>query len=365
MKNVFLKILIGIVVGIVVFIITTGNIPVLFQKLFYITNNNDKDQTPYITFMAEKAQVLELDTPFHLNLSYSLNNEEWKEFKNRESITFGGKYGNIKLRGKNPNGTANDRFYSTIIFRNNVNVSCIGDIRTLIDYENYQTVKTDKVSFHRLFYECYQLVSAPDLPLIDLAEHCYSGMFEGCSSLKEAPRLPAIKLSKGCYSGMFRGCSSLEIAPELPASNIAENCYFGMFWECYSLKRMPKLPAYQLESYCYFSMFAYCTSLSSVSELPSTSLADYCYDGMFQGCSSLKEAPRLPAEKLSKGCYSTMFRGCSSLCKIDMQAIDISAEGSLLKWVYSVADSGTFIKNKNAKWDEKGVVPNNWIIRTE
>ena len=59
MKNVFVKILIGIVVGIVVFIITTGNIPVLFQKLFYITNNNDKDQTPYITFMDEKEQILE------------------------------------------------------------------------------------------------------------------------------------------------------------------------------------------------------------------------------------------------------------------------------------------------------------------
>ena len=215
-------------------------------------------KTPYITFTAEGEQIFKMITEakeferYEISgLEYSVNNNDvWKEVVENEEVTFGGTNGTLRLRGKNIAGTAKDDWnYATITFDNpDVKVTCTGDIRTLLDYESYKTVKTDQARFRSLFKNCTAITSAPDLPAETLAEDCYSYMFDGCTSLKTAPELRATQLILGCYEGMFWGCS-LESAPELPATKLATKCYAYMFQDCKNLSSVTMLaPSDKIES---------------------------------------------------------------------------------------------------------------------
>lgn len=99
--------------------------------------------------------------------------------------------------------------------------------------------------------------------------------------------------------------------------------------------------------------------------LPATTLAVNCYYSMFYCCSKLTTAPELPATTLADSCYYSMFYGCSKLNYIKMLATDISAKDCLLYWVENVSSTGTFVKNKNATWDNTGDsgVPSGWTIQ--
>lgn len=294
---------------------------------------------PYVTFMSASEQTMFMSVAVE-TLEYSVNNGDWKEL-GTNTVAFGGEKGDIRLRGKSSMGTVVNGNNSKVRFSNNTDVIGIGDIRTLVDYENYAIASTESAKFCQLFSQCFQLVSAPELPATVLAENCYQAMFEECTNIVSAPELPATTLASGCYEGMFNDCTSLTKAPELPATTLAEYCYNGMFSSCSSLTEAsglpstvlaencyqgmfdgcinlvvsPELPATTLASHCYQAMFEGCTSLLEASELPATTLASGCYNGMFNGCTSLLEAPELPAMTLASGCYNGMFSGCSSLTK--------------------------------------------------
>ena len=113
-------------------------------------------------------------------------------------------------------------------------------------------------------------------------------------------------------------------------------------------------------------MFDGCISLIAAPELSATILAGCCYNEMFLNCTSLTKAPVLPALTLTEHCYYNMFNGCTHLNYIKMLATDISADCCLMYWVSNVAPIGTFIKNKDAIWDEIGEhgVPEGWTIKT-
>lgn len=265
------------------------------------------DTTPYITFTSGAVQSLRMSQTVN-TLEYSINGEEWETLSTTE-VTFGGSYGELRLRGKSSVGTNG----ATIIFGEESKVACNGDIRTLIDYENYNTVSTENAVFKSLFSGCTSLTKAPILPAITLAKYCYSGMFSNCTSLTEAPILPATTLAEGCYNAMFSDCTSLIEAPILPATTLAEYCYDRMFFRCTRLAKVSKLPATLLAKYCYQSMFYDCTSLTEAPQLPATTLADYCYYGMFYNCTNLTKAPELPATTLTLYCYRDMFYNCTNL----------------------------------------------------
>ncbi len=90
-----------------------------------------------------------------------------------------------------------DMNYSTITFTDkNVKVACTGDIRTLLDWRNYNTVETQNARFCSLFDSCSVLTSAPELPATTLADYCYYSMFYGCTSLTAAPELTATTLAE-------------------------------------------------------------------------------------------------------------------------------------------------------------------------
>ena len=297
----------------------------------------EEDTTPYLTFTAASTQTLSMSKSVN-KLQYSVGGGEWATL-GTTTVTFGGGNGDLRLRGKNSYGTAtDDTNYSQISFGNDVPVACSGDIRTLIDYENYSTVNTGNARFCCLFYECSNLTTAPSLPSEALADKCYYFMFRGCESLTVAPALPATALAESCYGYMFRDCKRLTKAPVLSATILANRCYEDMFDGCKSLIEAPLLPA--------------------------ETLAAYCYSYMFYGCESLEMSPVLSAKVLKEYCYNHMFNGCKTLDAVTMLATDISASNSLINWVGNVSSMGTFTKAKEMTSLPSGTsgIPENWTV---
>ena len=304
-----------------------------------ITTNDDQafneSGIDYVTFTADSEQgfkfVVTIDNVLPLPIEgfeYSVNNGPWIAIPGTgmtDFVTFGGNKGKLRLRGKSIANSGTYRVqsevyttyygYAIVKFENEVKVTCSGDIRTLIDYENH-FIATNNARFMYLFNNCTQLTSAPKLPATDLADNCYFRMFGGCTSLATAPELPATDLADRCYANMFEGCKSLTKAPELPATKLAYGCYYFMFSDCSALTTAPEeLPAKELANSCYNGMFCGCTSLTSAPQLPATELANSCYWRMFDGCTLLATAPELPATTLAYSCYYMMFRDCTSLTK--------------------------------------------------
>ena len=250
-----------------------------------ITDNGKTEEcpTPYVTFTAEGKQTFKMTVQNGYEISeleYSVNNGDWATVKADTEVPFGGENGNLRLRGTNKYGTASAwNTYSTITFTKDVDVACTGDIRTLLDWRNYNIVDTQNARFCSLFLNCSVLTSAPELPATILANYCYYQMFSGCTNLTAAPELPATTLKNSCYREMFWSCTNLASAPELPATILANYCYFGMFEKCTNLTSAPELPATVLAEACYGSMFLDCTKLSTVTMLaPSDQIskATYC-----------------------------------------------------------------------------------------
>ena len=282
-----------------------------------------KAEAPYVTFKANEEQTFKMTTSGSYytisGLQYSVNNGKWTTVEAGTEVTFGGANGTLRLRGTNNNGTASSwSKFSTITFTNDVNVTCTGDIRTLLDWRNYSTVNTKNARFCSLFDGCSVLTSAPELPATELADYCYYKMLKGCTSLTSAPELKATTLAGNCYDSMFKGCKSLTSAPNLKATELAGSCYSAMFFGC--------------------------TSLTSAPELKATTLADNCYSYMFYGCKSLTSAPELKATELARSCYSTMFFGCTKLSTVTMLAPSdkiSKASNCCYNWLYNAGTDKT------------------------
>ena len=327
-----------------------------------IINDGKTEQIfPYVTFKANGEQKFKMTTEGSYTISglqYSVNNGKWENVVVDKEVTFGGTNGDLRLRGTNINGTASEWYArSTIKFTEaNVNVACTGDIRTLLDWRNYNIVETNKAKFCSLFKDCSVLTTAPELPATKLAEHCYASMFSGCTSLTSAPKLPAIELAKFCYRYMFFGCTSLTAASELPATKLAGDCYNYMFSGCTSLTSAPKLPATELENYCYSSMFSGCTSLTSAPELPAIELARACYCKMFYGCENLLSVTMLaPSDQISKTtncCLNWLLDAGTSATSRTLKVMDADAYTALegngdLPDIWKKGATNTTVLNKD------------------
>ena len=291
-----------------------------------VTNLGEVEGVPesYLKFTADAEQWFNIENIDPDKFEYSVGDGEWKPLGyepgssvESETVKFGGEKGALKLRGKSPTGTwstTNNKPGRIWLYHNeNVKVRCEGDIRTLIDWENYKTVDTGEAVFNGLFWACKALVSAPKLPSTKLAEKCYFGMFKKCTSLEIAPELPAIELAEGCYEYMFEGCTSLYAAPKLPAKDVPSWAYGYMFIGCSSLCDAPDLPAEQISSSAYCGMFQGCSSLEGMPEIAATSIGGWAMKDMFNGCSNLTKITELHVTNLAESCFYQMFYGCSSL----------------------------------------------------
>ena len=272
---------------------------------------------PYITFAADEEQTFKYYDYYgqaHLDaneyLEYSVNGGQWKNFNIVQSVSFGGSNGDLRLRAKGGQGdyyaptTTTDPMFK--FGNDNVEVNCTGDIRTLIDYENYYCANTSKAKFRKFFYSMINLTSAPDLPSMELADNCYYAMFYGCTGLTTAPELPATTLAVNCYYAMFYGCTGLTTAPKLPATTLASQCYRDMFNGCTSLTTAPELPATTLVTLCYGKMFYDCSNLSKVTMLATNYSATWCLDNWLDnaGTSADSRTLKLASQTVYKGLNS-------------------------------------------------------------
>ena len=331
--------------------VTIGNVTVDEWGTDKIEGGKAEEYIPYVTFTAKDPQtfkMIEYDGYKISGLEYSVNNGDWTTLEAGTGVTFGGSNGNLRLRGTNLNGTSVTGQYSTITFTDsNVPVACTGDIRTLLDWDNYTTVNTENAMFINLFENCSVLTSAPELPATSLAYNCYYCMFFGCTNLKSAPKLPAPTLTTCCYFAMFAMCTNLKTAPELPAETLAYQCYDSMFSGCTNLKTAPKLPAKNSRRECYASMFS--------------------------GCTNLKSA-ELSIEFLDRSCCYFMFNNCTNLSSVTMLAPskEITLSGSYLDhWLYN-AGTDQSVQNRTLKVQDKAAyealkanaryLPTNWQI---
>ncbi len=326
-------------------LITLAAVFILLIAMFALSVSAADTEAEYLTFSsADQFTLKTYNTTKNWDgvLKYSTDLTTWTEWDGTEisSSTDGKLYltgiGNTVITGSN---------YEGYFVLSGSDISCTGNIMSLLDgqkvYRGEEPTMGD-FAFYCLFSECDTLISAPELPAMNLTSSCYESLFMYCSALTTAPELPATTLADSCYNGMFFACSSLvnvqetlpattlafscysymfnsctalETAPNLPATTLANSCYAFMFKGCTNLKTIPSaLPAETLKSWCYESMFEDCTSLVTAPELPATTLAEYCYKNMFNSCESLKNVPEtLPATTLQPYCYQYMFAACIQL----------------------------------------------------
>lgn len=363
----------------------------LIQEIEYIINHNNETietitailnlccysnpqpepEGGYLTFISRSDNnTLYADIEgAYPTLYYTYNGIEWHDWggEGYSPLSFNnGEY--IKFYGDNPNGFSSSpsNFFR---FKLDKYTDVTGNTMVLLSREPQLDIPNN-YCFYRLFSENEYLLSAPELPAVNLTMNCYemmfiycrslttppstipaqfipdnacSYMFAKCYDLQYGPELPAITLgSKSCYA-MFSSCTSLQSTPAmfapanvtdgscdsmfedcvsltstpdtLPATVMGYGSYHAMFQNCASLRSGPELPAMTLGNDCYSSMFSGCSSLQRTPRLPATVMRDYCYSGMFQGCSALPAyvESELPATRLAVGCYSSMFSGCASL----------------------------------------------------
>ena len=275
-----------------------------------------ESKIPYITFTAQGTQSFSYDNySYQVNtgngpdankyLEYSVKGGEWKNFNYVQSVSFGGSNGDLRLRAKVGQGNYKESDAGPMFKFGNetVEVKCTGDIRTLIDYENYYCANTSKAMFKNFFNSMTNLKSAPDLPSMELASQCYYAMFKGCTGLTTAPKLPATTLANSCYYEMFKGCTGLTTAPKLPATTLDTQCYREMFNGCTSLTTAPELPATTLVMLCYEKMFYDCSNLSKVTMLATTYSAQWCLDNWLDnaGTSAQSRTLKLASDKVYNG----------------------------------------------------------------
>ena len=191
---------------------------------------------PYITFTADEEQTFMYYYYDQVNtgvandanqyLEYSVHGGKWKNFNYVQSVSFGGSNGDLRLRAKVDQGNyvASDAGPMFKFGNKTVEVKCTGDIRTLIDYENYYCANTSNAKFMNFFNSMTNLKSAPDLPSMELASQCYYAMFKGCTGLTTAPELPATTLASQCYRDMFNGCSKLSKVTMLATDYYTSYC---------------------------------------------------------------------------------------------------------------------------------------------
>jgi len=324
------------------------------------------------------------------SLLYSTDGESWKYYTFGENITLSNIGDKVYFLAGKANSTFSDFRYK-ITFSSSGKVAASGSIMTLLD----RTVTKNSVpsyAFYKLFENCTNLTTAPELPATSVGSYSYYRMFSGCTSLTTAPELPATSVDNYSYYSMFSGCTALTTAPELPATSVGSYSYSYMFSGCTRITTAPALRATTLGDYCYQSMFKRCTRLATPPILPATSLAEGCYQSMFEGCVSLTRAPKLsatylykncyaqmfkecsnltttpdlPASTLASYCYEQMFKDCSSLNKVSVNFLSWGNPGATSNWLSGVANTGTFtcsallpVENGTSR------IPEGWTVDKE
>lgn len=315
---------------------TTAN-----YALQYMFDNNFTPTIDTTFYIKAKKKPVEDNLLYFEALSDGSSFRLWEEWSNLYSNNFEYSFdwinwSNYQRSWGAPNQTINVNAWDRIYFRNR-NSSASSHLNKSwyqyyyfvltwwywkchwdITYLKKQTWWIDTLldfDFCNLFFNCTNLITAPDLPSTNLALYCYGSMFAWCTNLTVAPKLPATTLAQMCYILMFSRCSSLIKPPELPATTIPASAYSQMFIDCTSLVNPPNIHATSISGTrsCMW-MFRWCTSLKYSPDLSwFTTLWVECFQDMFRWCINLETLSRLYATTLPDCCYQHMFKGCSKI----------------------------------------------------
>lgn len=189
----------------------------------------------YLTFSSPSTFSISVAAPaWDGTMEYSLDAKTWYTWSG--SAVSGTK---VYVRGAGNTKTTYAGSSATYWTITGSNVSCIGNIETLLDYTTVAAGGHPTMAeycYTSIFMGCSALVTPPDLRATTLTNYCYQGMFAHCPNLTTAPKLPATTVGDGSYSSMFLNCTSLTTVPALPATKLPSSGYAGMFYGCTSIK---------------------------------------------------------------------------------------------------------------------------------
>lgn len=169
------------------------------------------------TFKLDSIQYRTTNNPYwclyDVGTSIDLDSDDWVEFWNTDEI--------FSLDPSN---------YLHFVCTTTVRIT--GRITSLLDY----STSCSPYCFYRLF----EGIHTDNLPILDvdtLAPYCFAYMFKDNESLLYVPSnlLPVKELADGCYCGMFMNSKALVNSPDLPALVGVPYCYADMFNGCTTL----------------------------------------------------------------------------------------------------------------------------------
>ena len=208
----------------------------ILHKALLATNKNNKfNSNNPLTFTAQASnstiKLTQNGKPVVDGLQYRTNiNNDWLTYTINTEIELTNVGDYVQFQNTNDQLSTSNSNY--VQFEMTGKIAASGNIQSMLDYSYSCT----DWCYHKMFYGCKSLISAPKLPATQLTEMCYSGMFYGCESLTTVPSiLPATTLALTCYNCMFKRCTNLTVAPELPATELAGYCYNEMFYGCTNL----------------------------------------------------------------------------------------------------------------------------------
>ena len=210
----------------------------------------DKAEIPYekqyLTFVIIESGILDL-RHWASSLSYSLDDgDTWTSITPNQSVQISLTAGNKLIWKGITDSNDLDGIYWEIDGESTTIICDIqGNIMSLLFGDNF-IGQTSLVGTQRVEFRGSGVRSAKNLilPATTLINQCYDSMFYNCTNLIDAPELPATTLTIGCYESMFAECTNLRIAPELPATTLANYCYLEMFWGCRQLNYIKCLALY-------------------------------------------------------------------------------------------------------------------------
>mgnify|MGYP003436077455 FL=1 len=217
---------------------------VIWQKdntdYLYIQNTYSGSNT--ITFTTTASTTLPSSDKYSNQVEYSTDKVNWTTLtfdpSTPQTVTINT---GEKLYLRNDTGVFNYYGGSTNRYNTKITVSQIniigGNINTLLDYNNPDTVPLSHTCFFGLFQDNSATTDVSGLKFGNntLNTECYRNLFRNCTSITATPELPNITLAEGCYYSLFQGCTSLTETPQLPAKTLVTNCYKGIFQNCSSL----------------------------------------------------------------------------------------------------------------------------------
>lgn len=260
------------------------------KKSETIEPSKPEHKSNYLTFTAQEAgSTISFTWGSGSDVQISIDNGvTWTDYMKNTTVTLTNIGDSVKFKGKNVMVQRSSTSISSA-FNMTGRIAASGSITSLLDENGTNpNINIPEYCFSGMFFDCYSLTSAPELPALSVSDSGYYCMFDSCVRLEKAPELPATKIGNMAYAYMFSGCINLKTAQSiLPATILGQSCYFYMFGSCISLTSAPKLPATTLAGGCYRGMFSSCVNLKTAPELPATTLAEQCYYRMFEDCESL------------------------------------------------------------------------------